>query len=229
MKKWFQNPKEFFDSFKTVIIAVFVALVFRFSVAAPYKIPSGSMIPTLKIGDFIFVSKLSYAVKLPFTNYNLITHSAPTRGDVVVFVYPENEDMDFIKRIIGVENDKVEIRDDVLYVNDIAITRKEVSDRSILSDQSFFLREGTELYEEDLGGKKHLLIESNPTREHFGPVRVPPGHVLVMGDNRDNSKDGRVWGFLDVKKIRGRALFIWLSIDTENWRIRWRRFGDKIV
>ncbi len=225
-----KSPKQIWDSVKTIVLAVFIALVFRYSVAAPYKIPTGSMIPTLKVGDFIFVSKLSYGLKLPFTNYNLITYATPKRGDVVVFIYPEDTSLDFIKRIVGVEGDKIEIRDDILYVNEEATVRTKIEDRSLLKDLTpASIREAAQLYEEDLTGRKHLVMELFPFPENFGPVTVPPGHVLTIGDNRDNSRDGRVWGFLPVKNVRGRALFTWLSIDSEHWRIRWNRFGRKIV
>jgi signal peptidase I len=230
LRKIVKNPKELFDSVKTIAIAVFVALVFRYSVAAPYKIPTGSMIPTLKIGDFIFVSKLSYGIKLPFTNYNLFTYAKPKRGDVVVFIYPEDTHLDFIKRIVGVEGDEIEIRDDLLMINGEVMPRVKSDDPDALADMTpSSVREAASLYEEDLQGKKHLVMELFPFPENFGPVKVPEGNVLVIGDNRDNSRDGRVWGFLPLKNIRGRALFIWLSLDTEHWRIRWERFGKKVV
>ncbi len=230
VQKIFKNPKEFFDSIKTILIAVFVALVFRYSVAAPYKIPTGSMIPTLKIGDFIFVSKLSYGIKLPFTNYNIITHDTPKRGEVIVFVYPENKDLDFIKRVVGVAGDEVELRNDLLFINGKLMPRVREDDRSPVEDVTpASVREAAQLYTEDLDGKKHLVMELFPFPENYGPVKVPKGHLLVMGDNRDNSKDGRVWGFLPVENVRGRALFVWLSLDTERWRVRWNRFGKKVL
>src|SRR6516162_9254205 len=136
--KWLEkaksNPKEFFDSVKSILVAVFVALVFRYTIAAPYKIPSGSMIPTLKIGDFIFVSKLSYGLKLPFTNWNMITYSKPKRGEVIVFKYPEDPSLDFIKRVVAVEGDTIEIKDDILYVNNEPQKTVEAPDRSVLDD-----------------------------------------------------------------------------------------------
>lgn len=224
-----REKRELYDNVKTIVVAVFVALVFRYSVAAPYKIPSGSMIPTLKEGDFIFVSKLSYAIKLPFTNYNLMNLDPPKRGDVIVFLYPQDESLDFIKRVVGVGGDKIELKGDVLYVNDKEMPRKLLEDRSEIDDlRPIALRESMRLYDEDIGGRHHLTMEFSPFGEDFGPVVVPEGKLLMMGDNRDNSKDGRRWGFLDVKKVRGRALFIWFSVDTKGWRIRWERLGQKI-
>ncbi len=234
------HPKEFFDSIKTMLLAVFVALIFRYSVAAPYKIPTGSMIPTLKIGDFIFVSKLSYGIKLPFTNYNLFNITQPKRGDVVVFIYPENRSLDFIKRVVAVSGDTIEIKEGILYINHRLVERLPMADKSILSDFTPSLyREAARLYIEKLDERQHLMMEIYPP-SYFGPVTVPADQVFVMGDNRDNSRDSRVWGFLPVKNVRGRALFVWLSLDMEHPyfslssylsipKIRWERFGMKIM
>jgi signal peptidase I len=236
--------KEMWDSFKTIAIAVFIALIFRYSVASPYKIPTGSMIPTLKIGDFIFVSKLSYGLKLPFTNINLVDFDKPKRGDIVVFIYPEDPSLDFIKRVVGVEGDRLQLKKNVLYVNGKEMPQSELKDHSILSDVAStpFQSEPT-LYTERLDQVPHMVLQVSPfssdwpldEKEHT----VPPGHVFVMGDNRDNSKDSRFWGDLPLKNVRGRAQFIWLSLDsthpyltiTENFaipRIRWDRFGMRV-
>ncbi len=235
--------KRFWDSSKTIIFAVLVALVFRYSVAAPYKIPTGSMIPTLKIGDFIFVSKLSYGLKLPlpFTNYEVINFSDPERGDVVVFVYPEDRSLDFIKRIVAVAGDVLEIREGEIFINGDRLEKERIRDKSILSDlRPPEFRQAARLFSEKIDKKQHLMMELYPIPSDFGPVKVPQGHVFVMGDNRDNSKDSRVWGPLPVSNIRGRALFVWLSIDTKDPyfsltkkivlpRVRWHRFGMKVL
>ncbi len=227
-----EKSKGFWDTLKAILIAVAIAFAFRYSVAQPYKIPSGSMIPTLKIGDFIFVSKLAYGLKLPlpFTNYNLITWGQPKRGDVVVFVYPPEPNLDFIKRVVGTSGDTVELKDDILFVNGQEMSRTPVSDRSVIDDLTPApMNQAARLYKENLSGKEHFTMELFPFPENFGPVTVPKGQLFMMGDNRDNSKDSRVWGFLPIDNIRGRALFTWLSIDSEHWRIRWKRFGSKII
>ena len=229
------------ESLKSVGLAVFIALIFRFSVASPYKIPSGSMIPTLKIGDFIFVSKLSYGLKMPFTNYNLIDFSPPQKGEVVVFVSTEDSNIDLIKRVVGTAGDEIELKKDILFVNGIEMGRIKKEDRSILYDlEPAMLQNIGQLYEENLNNIKHDVLEISPSPQDFGPITVPEGSLFAMGDNRDNSRDSRIWGFVPLKNVRGRALFVWLSLDSSNPlyrfsqsivipRIRWHRFGRKII
>lgn len=233
--------KERIESFKSILMAVFLALIFRSSIASPYKIPSGSMIPTLKIGDFIFVSKLSYGLKIPFTNKNIINFSQPKRGDVIVFVEPREQKLDYIKRVVGTPGDKIELKNDKLYINDKLAERHEVKDEKYLYDYpSAPIRDAATVYEENIDGKEHTMMEFSRIAENFGPVTVPPGHLFMMGDNRDNSGDSRVWGYLPIRNVRGRALFIWLSLDsvnpliriTDNFAIpslRIRRFGNKVI
>lgn len=215
------------ESLKSILFAVFLALVFRSSIASPYKIPSGSMIPSLKIGDFIFVSKLSYGLKIPFTNKNMINFSKPKRGEVIVFVEPREQKVDYIKRVIGVAGDKIELKNDKLYINDKLQERHEVHDEKYLYDYpSMPIRDAATVYKENLDGTEHTMMEFSRIAENFGPVVVPPGHLFMMGDNRDNSGDSRVWGYLPIRNVRGRALFIWLSLDSVN---PWLRISDSIV
>ncbi|MCB0308630.1 MAG: signal peptidase I [Bdellovibrionales bacterium] len=228
------------------ILAISAAIIFRQSVASPYKIPSGSMIPTLKIGDFIFVNKLSYALKLPipYVNYNIVEFDTPKRGDVVVFIYPHDRSLDFIKRVVGLPGDKIEVRDDILYINDAPVNVKSYSERSIIGDQSEEVQTLVTLYKEKTGTAEHLIMQyPKAISDSFDPVVVPKDHLFAMGDNRDNSRDSRAWGFVPIKDVRGQAKFIWLSLDFENPyfsatlfgnvlafpRIRWDRFGMKII
>lgn len=239
-QKIWKKAKAAFDSSKTLLFAVFVALIFRYSVAAPYKIPTGSMVPTLKINDFIFVSKLAYAIKLPFTNYNLIEYDKPKRGDVIVFIFPVEPEKDFIKRIVAIEGDTVELKEGILYINGKPMKRVPVADKSILSDlEPSAIREAARLYSEQLDDVRHLVMDISPAPQPFGPRTVPSGAVFVMGDNRDNSADSRFWGYLPLENVRGRALFVWLSYDKDHPyfslgdffripRIRWERFGMKV-
>lgn len=219
--------KETLESVKSITIAILLALVFRSSIASPYKIPSGSMIPTLKIGDFIFVSKLSYGIKIPFTNKNMIDFSGPKRGDVIVFIEPKQRQVDYIKRVIGIPGDRIELKNDVLYINDKPMDRKKIEDEALLHDYPQpAIREVATTYLEDIDGRDHTMMEFKPIAENYGPVTVPKGKLFMMGDNRDNSGDSRVWGFLPLENVRGRALFIWLSLDSVDPYVR---FSDKFV
>lgn len=230
-----------FQTSKSIMLAVLLALVFRSVIASPYKIPSGSMIPTLKIGDFIFVSKFSYGIKIPFTNKNMINFDGPKRGDVIVFIEPEKGELDFIKRVIGLPGDKIEVKEDVLFINDKSVDLKEDLNKDVLYDHPYptietMARLYTETFPE---GNSHTIMEFKPRVEDFGPYVVPQGHYFMMGDNRDSSSDSRFWGFLPQKNIRGRAIFIWLSLDSVNpyFRvsnkfvipsIRFHRFGKLV-
>ena len=190
---------------EAIALAVVLALFIRAFVVQAFKIPSGSMLPTLQIGDHILVFKSIYGIRMPFTNKVIIPIKDPQRGDVIVFIYPVDPDKDFIKRVIGIPGDKVEIRDKKLYIND-----------KLATDEHGY-------YEDP---------ELNPVmvkpRDEFGPVVVPPNKVFVMGDNRDHSFDSRFWGFVDMSAIKGRAFMIYWSWDSDNWRVRWDRIGDKV-
>ncbi|MCB1198019.1 MAG: signal peptidase I [Bdellovibrionota bacterium] len=230
-----------FQTFRSIALAVILALIFRSVIASPYKIPSGSMIPTLKIGDFIFVSKLSYGLKIPFTNKNLIRFAGPKRGDVIVFVEPEKEKVDFIKRVIGLPGDKIEVKSDILFINDKAVERVEDPNKDVLYDHPFpTIQSMARLYTETFPeGNQHTIMEFKPRVEDFGPYVVPDDQYFMMGDNRDSSSDSRFWGFLPRDNIRGKAKFIWLSLDSVNPyfsaskkfvipSIRFHRFGKKV-
>lgn len=234
-KKFLSNDNKSGESFRTLIIALFVVLLIRSSIAAPYKIPTGSMIPTLQIGDHIFVSKLSYGLKLPFTNINMIAWDQPKRGDVIVFKYPEDPSKDFIKRVVGIPGDTIEVRAGQLFLNDTAVPR-EVLSRDKLTEEVEESRghpDGYSLYQEKLGNVEHRILHNS---DYFysalsdrPPLIVKEENYFVMGDNRDNSKDSREWGFVPFKAIRGRALVVFFSLKKSPWwGIRWNRFGRVI-
>lgn len=182
-------------------VALLLALFIRTFVVQAFKIPSGSMKDTLAIGDQILVSKFSYGVKIPFMDKVVWRHDDPEREDIVVFIYPEDPSKDFIKRIVGLPGDKVEIRNKQLYVNDEPVTRP---------------------YE------RHADPGYNRLRDNYGPKVVPPESYLCLGDNRDESHDGRFWGFVPRTYLRGRAAIIYWSWDGERSRIRWDRIGKLI-
>jgi len=186
-------------------MALLLALFIRTFIVQAFKIPSGSMIPTLLIGDHILVNKLAYGVRIPFWEGYLAPFKKPQQGDVVVFIFPEDRSKDFIKRVIGVEGDTVEIRGKKVYINGKALEDPHAH------------------FEGDDAQGAGLFI-----RDDFGPVQVPENHIFVMGDNRDRSYDSRFWGFVNLQDIKGKAFLIYWSWDgTDRW-VRWERIGDLI-
>lgn len=219
--------KEWIEPF---LIAAVVALFIRQFVVEAFKIPSGSMIPTLTIGDHLLVNKFIYGPRIPFTDTRLFTWKEPKRGDIIVFKYPENEDKNFIKRVVGLPGDKIEIKNGRLFINDEPVSIAPVG----TSDEK---REGTgypyydnpKLYDEQLGTVKHRIqYLHDQSGYNFGPKIVPAESVFVMGDNRDNSQDSRFWGFVKRNKILGRALIIYWSWDGNGRWVRWERIGSLI-
>lgn len=196
----------------------FIVLILRGFVVEPFKIPSGSMIPTLEIGDFILVSKFSYGLRVPVLNTKILDLGDPKRGDVVVFRFPENPQIDYIKRVVALPGDMVAYRDKQLYLNGELIESTE------LSRSTFGFTEYTR-YEENLLGYQHeMQVSSNPA--NFDIVTtVPRGHYFVMGDNRDNSNDSRVWGFVPDANLKGRAFAIWMNFQGWNRMPKWQRIS----
>lgn len=193
------------DWVKTILFALLLALFIRTFFVQAFKIPSGSMIPTLLIGDHILVNKFIYGVRNPLTREIWIKGKEPQRRDIVVFIFPKNRKLDFIKRVIGLPGEVVEIRNKKVFINGVPLDEPYVQ----YTDPNILPR------------------EISP-RDNFGPVRVPPGHLFVMGDNRDQSHDSRFWGFVPIRDVKGKAFIIYFSWDRENFRIRWRRIGKLI-
>ena len=189
---------------EAIFIALLLALFIRTFVVQAFKIPSGSMLNTLLIGDHILVNKFIYGVKVPFTQATIIPISNPKRGDIVVFRFPEDPKKDFIKRVVGIGGDVVEIKNKQVYVNQ----EKVNGDYDIK-----FIDPGI-----SSGRKSH--------RDNLGPISVPEDALFVMGDNRDNSHDSRFWGFVDVKEVKGKAFMIYWSWNNERFGVRWSRLGD---
>lgn len=229
-------------------LAVFVALFIRWAFVEAYVIPSGSMLPSLLIHDHIFVNKMTYGLRVPFSENWLVKFGEPRRGEVIVFKYPRDMSTFFIKRIVGESGDKIYYENGTLFVNDKPMEKKlPVSDADYkwLRDADF-QRDGN-IYDnkdnythftEVLGDKEHsILLRKGDLYETSGPFIVPEDHLFVMGDNRNNSSDGRVWGFLPKKNILGRAMFIWLSCEEtipvlpflcNPVTIRWGRFFKSV-
>ncbi|MGD9952072.1 MAG: signal peptidase I [Burkholderiales bacterium] len=213
---------EYSVSFFPVILIVFVLRSF---LVEPFKIPSGSMIPTLLVGDFILVNKFTYGIRLPVLNRKVVEIGAPRRGDVVVFRYPEDPSLDYIKRVVALPGDRVEYRNKRLVINGRPVPTRQVEDYLSHERMQYSKR-----YLETLNGVEHQVIVDEDAPPYVTHARafpyadncnynrnglactVPPEHYFVMGDNRDNSSDSRVWGFVPDRNIVGKAFFIWLNL-----------------
>lgn len=216
MAKWADYAKAFFP----VLLLVFVLRAF---IAEPFRIPSGSMRPTLVEGDFILVNKFSYGLRLPLTGTKLMGWGKPQRGDILVFRNPEDTSIDFIKRIAGLPGDKVKVEDKKVYINGKQVDLEYI-ETSFDTDISGIQRK-VKHYKEQLNHKKHSIYVSPYIHGDYPETEVPEGHYFVLGDNRDFSRDSREWGFVPEKLILGKAFFIWLSFDTTKKDVRWQRFG----
>lgn len=187
---------------KAIVTALLLALFIRAYFIQAFKIPSGSMIPTLLIGDHILVNKFIYGTTIPFSDKRILIFRKPEKGDIIVFKYPEDRSRDFIKRVIAVEGDVVESKNKVIYVNGKSV------------DEPYAQHTDTSLRP---GG-----IEP---RDNFGPYIVPKGKYFMMGDNRDQSYDSRYWGYVDIRDVRGEALILYWSWDGKNHWPRFERIG----
>ena len=208
---------EYARSFFPVILIV---LLFRSFLAEPFKIPSGSMMPTLLVGDFILVNKFAYGLRLPVLGTKLVSIGEPKRGDVFVFRYPNpehdprKEGLDYIKRVIGLPGDEITYRNKTLYVNGKEVPQADVGP-FVGSGNEARRMAGAEIHEEMLPEVEHQILQSSmllPGRE--GSWRVPAGQYFAMGDNRDNSEDSRYWGFVPEANLVGRAFVIWMNWDS---------------
>lgn len=197
-----KTKTKFQEYAEAIIIAILIALFIRTFVVQAFKIPSGSMKPTFQIGDHILVSKFIYGIKIPIIRKNLIPIGDPKRGDIVVFIYPEDRSKDFIKRVIGIGGDTIEIRNKKIFLNGLPHN------------------DSNSVYSDDF-----IIPGSIQPRDNFGPITVRPGTIFVMGDNRDQSYDSRFWGFVDLKDVMGKAFMIYWSWDGENKTVRWNRLA----
>ena len=180
---------------ESIGIAVAIALLLRAFVVEAFQIPSGSMIPTLQVGDHIFVSKFAYGLGIPFTNKKILELSQPKRGDMIVFKYPLDPSTDYIKRVVGLPGDTIEVRQNELFINGKPVPREHLGPYTYNDSAGGEPEAKAELWDETLGQARHQeLQEERPYTRNFPPFKVPERSVFVMGDNRDNSSDSRVWG-----------------------------------
>ena len=213
---------EYARSFFPVFLIV---LVVRSFVVEPFRIPSGSMMPTLEIGDFILVNKFSYGIRLPILDKRIIPIGEPKRGDVMVFRYPEDPSTPFIKRVVGLPGDRIGYYDKVLYVNGEPALQKQIGTYNGAGRGSTMT--GASERVEHLAAKEHaILIQPGYPSLPLETV-VPPGSYFVLGDNRDNSRDSRYWGTVPDKYLIGKAFLIWMNWDWGGG-IHWNRIGEPI-
>ncbi len=228
-----------FENLRSLSFLILAILAIRSSVISPYHVPTPSMEPTIKVGDRLLALKLAYNLKVPFTDWVLAEWSKPKRGDIIVFKFPKDPDIDYVKRVVALAGDRIEVKEDDVYINGEKQPRQAFPDRSILDDISDN-RNAKELYRENLSGVDHWVMQNTPAERRFSTSNwpaegevyvVPEDSVFAMGDNRDNSLDSRVWREVPMSYVRGKALFVLWSAysppDNENewFRVRWTRFG----
>ena len=214
--KLIENAYSFFPVFITV-------LILRSFLVEPFRIPSGSLEPTLHVGDFLAVNKFIYGIRLPVIEKKILRISTPKNGDIVVFRWPPEPAYDYIKRVIGIPGDHIKYHNKKLWINDkpmlqsfVGYTTDESSGKAVAE------------YTENLMGVKHKIYIKPDTKDTDFDVVVPKGQYFVMGDNRDDSADSRFWGFVQDKYLRGKAWLIWMSWDSQKDTIRWKRLGSFI-
>jgi signal peptidase I len=233
----------------SLTLAIVVALAIRWALIEAYTIPSGSMIPSLLIHDHIFVNKLVYGLRIPFSQDWVVRFAEPKRGEVLVFRYPVDPSQFFIKRVIGVPGDKIQYENGDLFINGEKIEKVQADDDPYFQNvldrdkidhpETNFRKADYHYYIEKLGEHPHsmILMKENAFPSGVSMLEVPPGRLFVMGDNRDNSNDSRVWGFVPMENVIGRAMFIWLSCNEtleslpflcDPTTIRWHRFFHSI-
>jgi signal peptidase I len=217
-KKWV------WENILSLVFALLIVFMIRSSIVEAFKIPSGSMIPTLHIGDHIFVNKFQYGLKVPFSDLildhpvYLINRDHPKHGDIIVFKFP-NDDLHYIKRVVGEPGDTIEMRDKILYVNQKKMNQNPMSTsetQTILQglNDPQYPESSMKLYTEHLDTIDHTVMLDDRVygSENFGPVTVPGGSLFAMGDNRDWSGDSRIRGFVPIQNVKGKAMVIWLSL-----------------
>lgn len=201
---------------ESLVLAVLVAILIRSFILTAYKIPTSSMQPTLKTGDFVFAYKLPFGIEFPFSDRKWVTGQLPKRGDIVVFRHPKDKSASFIKRVIGLPGDRIEIKNGQLIVNQSPVPSELVQ----AVDQEL---PGISIYAEKLEGRAYAVAGQGA---NYGPELVPPGQIFMMGDLRAESEDSRVWGAVPVENIEGRVILIWMSLKwsgNESPSVRWER------
>jgi len=214
------------DYARSFFPVILIVLLLRSFLVEPFRIPSGSMMPTLLDGDFILVNKFSYGLRLPVLGTELVEINEPARGDVVVFRYPGNPSIDYIKRVIGLPGDRITYFRDRLTINGEPVgqqTKGVYSATGVAMAMS-----GASLRQELVGGVEHDILEDPRRYTREGEYIIPEGEYFVMGDNRDNSNDSRFWGTVPEANLVGKAFMIWMNWDSVNGSVTWERLGRSI-
>jgi signal peptidase I len=216
---------------KSLVIAFALFLVIRTFLVEAFRIPTGSMENTLLVGDFLLVNKAVYGAQLPLTGKHLPTFKEPTRGDVVVFVPPHEPDKNYVKRLVGIPGDTLEMRNKILYLNGDSQPEPYVRH----TDPSNDVYAPSMYWQCDYRPASVQQTDCRPTRDNWGPIVVPADRFMMLGDNRDDSEDSRYWGFVSRDAVKGKPLFIYYSFDSSTLRpfpwltqIRWGRIGGSI-
>jgi signal peptidase I len=215
---------EYARSFFPILLVVFLLRSFLYE---PFRIPSGSLEPTLLVGDFVLVNKFDYGIRIPVIHDKIIKMHEPKRGDIFVFRYPPNPSVDFIKRVIGLPGDHIKYVNKVLSVNGQEIPQELLSTTTRIDEEGN--KQPVYIKQEDFFGVKHSIYQNtNQESENFEDIVVPEGQYFAMGDNRDDSADSRFWGFVPEKNIVGKAVLVWMSWDSTDHTIRWKRLFKPI-
>ncbi len=213
----------------SILAALLIATSFKSAIADWNDVPTGSMIPTILVGDRVFINKLSYGLKIPYTTWHILRWQIPRRGDIVVFYSPEDGKR-LIKRLIGVPGDEIALYRNRLFLNGEPLTYQLVHENPAQKNARLS-KHGQDYLIEDLFDVRHAVMHSSARTplDSFDPIVVPENKLFVMGDNRDNSADSRVFGFVDIDQVVGRATYIALSRDGSFLKPRWDRFFQKLL
>ncbi|MDX8390913.1 MAG: signal peptidase I [Mariprofundaceae bacterium] len=206
---------------ESLLIIAIIAIVIRSFIIAPFKIPSSSMVPTLEVGDYLFVLRYSYGLRIPFTDIQFYPQ-VPERGDVAVFDFPEDRSKDYIKRIVALPGDEVRYKLNKLYINGVEMPLTADGNRA------YFMADGSvdisNHFQERIFDVNHSVLRKEYSIRD-GVWKVPEGKFFVLGDNRNNSRDSRFWGFVPQSHLVGEAVIIWWSWDNHKGNVRWERLG----
>ena len=216
------RPNTYADIIKEYVWLMLVIWLVRSFIIQPYRVPSGSLEPTISPGDFLLVNQFSYGFRFPIWNHEFYSVGLPKRGDIAVFYYPNDPEIRFVKRVIGLPGDHIQYKYKRLYING-----KEVARRYLKPSQTIDNPIQVEQWQENLAGKSHdIYINPEYHYNDYTDVVVPKDQYFVMGDNRDGSHDSRFWGFVPRSALVGKAFLVWLSVDLDHWAVRFNRMGQ---